>query len=1173
VSSASFTDLVAGDTVTVSATGTFSDKNVGTNKTVNLTETYAGADRNNYTITAQGTTTANITAKALTINTDIASTTKVYDGTTNVDITSANLTGVIGDDAVTASGSGNFDNKNVGTNKTITVAYTLSGNDAGNYSLDGTTATGDITAKAITVTGITTGNKVYDGDNLATDPDGVNLVDVSSASFTDLVAGDTVTVSATGTFSDENVGTNKTVNLSETYAGADRNNYTITAQGTTTANITAKAITVTGITAGNKVYDGNTTASINVSAASFTDLVAGDTVTVSATGTFSDENVGTNKTVNLTETYAGADRNNYTITAQGTATGNITQKGLSATISAIDKVYDGTNNATVSMNLTGYINDETLTTSGVVAIFNDVNAGERTVTVQSINLGDGDNGGLASNYSISTGQTDTATITPATLSITAANAAKFVPQSDPSFTVIYNGFVGDDDASDLNTIGSVVRIGADSDAGTYEDVIQASGYADNNYIFDYTNGDFTIVPIDGLIINLGDYQINYGGDTSYSSASASYWDLDTNQIKSDLSPVITGNDFLVNYGEAQVTFEISPVSSSVDCASVNCYSSSNRLKVGGYNLGAAANSLNKVNITDVTISGSMNILRKIIDPDLLTISEVSKVYDGSTAIASVTASYVQDNSVVYIGDDLQIQATGSYSSRHVGTGKSINIDLLLSGNDANNYAFEIDAENGTTLNLNRGTITQRDSVTWAGAAAGGLWSSATSWVDGAIPDLDNVATIIIPVNTATIMDVDEFGTSSSTINNSGTVIINHTNNFNLSNIISGTGSLQLSGEGTITLSGNNTHTGSTDMTDSHVVIAHANGLGDSALISNNGSLTINSGLTLDEITVTGPIKLLTDVNVLNDATFGGNVEVLAGTAADPLEINSTTGDITFNGTLTAGSGSKAATRSLQINGNYKEGDDYTNAGNVTFNDRVGYAFNGQIFTNLTGTNFYNFDITGNSININADIMTFNAQEYTGPVLIGDNGSNGLTRRLVSIDPSVTFNHSVNDSDGTHTLIVEAYALSASDPAPTITANGEIGDQTAFANPVQFITGVHDNSLNNPDNIWGNSNSLTDHVGQSINIRGVVSNSRGVNFNNFAANNAAAAAPVNNGSSAASNNGFTGGNQFGIVQQLLNQIRQNSQLITAATNTKPVVEVGVILENCEAISDDSECLAQ
>jgi hypothetical protein len=48
-------------TVTVSATGLFADKNVGVAKTVNLTETNGGDDVNNYTITAQGTTTANIT--------------------------------------------------------------------------------------------------------------------------------------------------------------------------------------------------------------------------------------------------------------------------------------------------------------------------------------------------------------------------------------------------------------------------------------------------------------------------------------------------------------------------------------------------------------------------------------------------------------------------------------------------------------------------------------------------------------------------------------------------------------------------------------------------------------------------------------------------------------------------------------------------------------------------------------------------------------------------------------------------------------------------------------------------------------------------------------------------------------------------------------------------------
>jgi len=793
-------------------------------------------------------------------------------------------------------------------------------------------------------------------------------------------------------------------------------------------------------------------------------------------------------------------------------------------------------------------------------------------------LSDGTNGGLTSNYSIATGQTDTANITPALLTITAANAAKFVADNDPEFTVIYNGFVGSEDTSDLTTIGTVARTDANTAAGTYEDVIQPSGYVAANYTFNYVNGDLTIVPTDGLIIdiNLAENNISYGAVISYDSVQATYWDENTNQSRNVDNTSVDGSSVVVNHDGTQVSFVIAPVSGSTDCSLGGCYSSSNRLNTGGYNLGAENNEVTVNDGSTVAIIGSLNVLRKVIDPDDLSISEVSKVYDGSTEINAITVNYNQDNTVVFEGDDLQITASGSYSSRHVGTNKPINIDLALSGNDSNNYAFEVDDVNGTNLSLNSGTITQLNSVTWAGDEVGGLWSDANSWLNGAIPDYDNVASVTIPINYSTTLDADSFGTFSSAIVNSGTIILNNANDYVLSNVLSGAGTIRFSGDGAITLSGNNLHTGTTDITDSSLTINHANALGSSILSSSNGSLSISSGLTLDSLTTSGALKLLTDVNTTNDQTYGGNVEVLTGSALDPLEINSTTGDITFNGTLTAGSGSKAATRSLQINGNYKEGDDYTNAGNVTFNDRVGYAFNGQIFTNLTGTNFYNFDITGNSININANIMTFNAQEYTGPVLIGDNGSNGLTRRLMSVDPSVTFNHSVNDSDGTHTLIVEAWALLANDPAPTITANGEIGDQTAFANPVQFITGVHDTTLDDPNNVWGTrSTDIPNHEGQLINIRGNITSSSAVNFSNFAANNVAASPPaqVNNSSSAASNNSFSGGNQFNIVQQLLNQIRQNSQLFTEATNTEPVVEVGVILENCEAINDNSECLAE
>jgi autotransporter-associated beta strand protein len=68
---------------------------------------------------------------------------------------------------------------------------------------------------------------------------------------------------------------------------------------TGTLTVNTKALTIGGITASNKTYNGNTTATIDASAATFTGLVDGDAVTVSATGTFDNKNVGTNKTVTL----------------------------------------------------------------------------------------------------------------------------------------------------------------------------------------------------------------------------------------------------------------------------------------------------------------------------------------------------------------------------------------------------------------------------------------------------------------------------------------------------------------------------------------------------------------------------------------------------------------------------------------------------------------------------------------------------------------------------------------------------------------------------------------------------------------------------------------------------------------------------------------------------------
>jgi hypothetical protein len=93
-------------------------------------------------------------------------------------------------------------------------------------------------------------------------------------------------------------------------------NYTLTQPGTVSGSITQKALSVSGITVADKVYDGGTLATVNAAKALFNGLVAGDAVSVSASGAFSDRNAGSGKTVPLTSSYAGRDAGNYTITAR-----------------------------------------------------------------------------------------------------------------------------------------------------------------------------------------------------------------------------------------------------------------------------------------------------------------------------------------------------------------------------------------------------------------------------------------------------------------------------------------------------------------------------------------------------------------------------------------------------------------------------------------------------------------------------------------------------------------------------------------------------------------------------------------------------------------------------------------------------------------------------------------
>ena len=293
-----------------------------------------------------------VNKKALTV-TGLTAQNKVYDATTTAPLSgTAALLGAealgsgstsdgkpyTGDDvSVGGTAAGTFSNKDVGTGKAVTVTgCTLSGAQAGNYTATQPAGlTADITPKALTVTGLTAQNKVYDATTAASLSGAAALLaaeDPGTGSTSDgkPYTGDAVSAGGTaaGTFSNKDVGTGKVVTVTGcTLSGAQAGNYTATQPTGLTADITPKALTITGLSAVNKFYDGTTAVTLSGAASllaaegpgtgttSDGKPYTGDAVSVggTATGEFADRNVGTDIAVNISGvSLSGAQSGNYT---------------------------------------------------------------------------------------------------------------------------------------------------------------------------------------------------------------------------------------------------------------------------------------------------------------------------------------------------------------------------------------------------------------------------------------------------------------------------------------------------------------------------------------------------------------------------------------------------------------------------------------------------------------------------------------------------------------------------------------------------------------------------------------------------------------------------------------------------------------------------------------------
>lgn len=632
--------LVGDQTLVLSGAGQVADKNAGTGKALSLGSLSLGNGSNgglasNYTLAA-GDHMVDITPK--TISVDATAAGKVYDGTTGTTSTVSAVGVVRGDDLQLTSTAANFEDKNAGKGKQVTVSGVRAhGTDAGNYRVAATAiTTADVTPKQITV-GADGGNKVYDGTRFGT----------VSLTGDGVLSGDIVSFAGDGVFADKNVGTAKSVTVSNITAnGADAGNYEFNTSAATVADITQRHVSVE-VNARDKVYDATTSVDMRLASSG---IIDGDSVTFDGDGSFDDKNAGVGKSVTVTGiTAGGSDAANYSFSEVASGTADIFQRDVTLTVSAQDKVYDATTSADTSYVATGLIDGDSVDL-GVEGSFGDKHVGDaKAVEVDVLATGSD-----AGNYNFVVAPGTIASITPRQITVGAAGGSKVYDGTTGGTVTLASDGVLDGD----NVLFTGAGVFADKNVGTNKAVtvsgITADGADAGNYSYNTSANTTADVTQLGIVVDAT------GVDKIY--------DATTNATVILASDSVIEGDVVIFQGNGQ--FEDKNVGTG------------KRVDVDG--IAASGTDAANYKLLNLEAETSADITPRAIDVD---VAAQDKVYDATT-VASATLG----SAGILDGDDLSFTGTATFEDRHAGTDKVVHVaDISASGTDAGNYSFDVTA--------------------------------------------------------------------------------------------------------------------------------------------------------------------------------------------------------------------------------------------------------------------------------------------------------------------------------------------------------------------------------------------------------------------------------------------------------------------------------------------------